>query len=429
MEIKYDLQPKDIWAYFKNVRTFSEKFRYRYSYIKYIFWPLGLYLIQFSILLLQSAPLSYALIHPLFYTFIGAFIIGPLLMELLFYVKYKMYVIKYERLKNKKIIFLVEGCKYTFTEGTNFYEWANIHRVVEEETHYFIYINDNKCIILPKDCLELEENQHVKQILKEGVEPYIEYQTPPVSNKLVKIGVTMMAFFFCLLLFNNWLENSSYFVKQSVYDLFEGIENNDDPKELIDSELTLKDSVTMGGINKVGRKVYTLSESNQNQKEWRQLSNLLIRANELVIERDQITQVYSGESEYWQMGDITFKIMPDHYVDVHYATNQRANSQETQTVVEFLNIEVHMTLNEEIDILLNEVEFSRSDIDFTEGKGSGLLGLSDRYQLDENSQLINADGAPININDITGVYMVIQWKSKNTDKIQEEKIIYSPVSY
>ena len=335
MKFEYNLQPKDIKAYFKNVRIFSVKVIHRYSLIKYIIWPLGLYLIQFIFLLYQSAPMSFALIRPIFYTFIGTFIIGPFLFEFLLYLKYKRYVSKRERIKNKKIIFRADGCEYSTQESSIFTKWSSIHRVVEDESHYFIYISDNNSVILPKDCLKEEEQQDVSKLLKDKVEPYIEYQTPPISNKLVKVGFILISFFFGLLLFSNWLENSPYLAEQNVYDLFVGVESNDNPKELLNEDLKLKDSVTMSHIKQVGRKIHTLHESNQNQEKSRALSNLIIRANELVIERDQITHVYSGESRYWQMGDITFKIMPDHYVNVHYSPNQRANAPETQKVIEY----------------------------------------------------------------------------------------------
>ncbi|MDL4841766.1 hypothetical protein [Aquibacillus rhizosphaerae] len=118
MEIQYDLQPKDIWATTKNSRIFSEKLRVRLSYVQFLFWPLGIYLVQVIFLLTDSVPVSFALTYPVFYTFIGAFVIGPLLLELLFYVQYKRFISKPKNLHNKKIVFQKGGCEFTTQEKT-----------------------------------------------------------------------------------------------------------------------------------------------------------------------------------------------------------------------------------------------------------------------------------------------------------------------
>ena len=85
-----------------------------------------------------------------------------------------------------------------------------------------------------------------------------------------------------------------------------------------------------------------------------------------------------------------------------------------------------MTLDGEENLLLKEVEYSRADLDFTEGKSLRIFGLSERYQLNGNRFFTNANEESINLDDITGIYMQVQWHNKDTDKVQTDEIIYSP---
>ncbi|MDL4841765.1 YcxB family protein [Aquibacillus rhizosphaerae] len=302
-------------------------------------------------------------------------------------------------------------------------KWTDVHQVIEDESYYFIYISDSKCFTIPKACMDVDTNEVVKRILGEHVIPYIQHHSQPISNTLVKIGVIFIISILGLLLFARWLDNSIYILEQDAYDLFVGIENNAKLDEL--SNLTLKESVILNEIQQVERKAYSISGKNQKQAELGRIEGLLYHANELLIDRDKIKRIFSREEgEYWKINNISVEYVSDYFMTISYG-NLGANSPETERKVDYLKIEAHMVSNENADILFKEEELIKdTPTDLTEDKEIGIYGTF--YQLHEGESPTNPNGETIGINDIADIYILVQWKNKMTDELQEEKIVFVP---
>ncbi|MBS3678805.1 hypothetical protein KGF86_01110 [Ornithinibacillus massiliensis] len=157
-----------------------------------------------------------------------------------------------------------------------------------------------------------------------------------------------------------------------------------------------------------------------------QLASLIKKAEQLIYNGlPNTTQVYHGESTHWKVVD--YKIQANPVLFRTYAGRMYMKEQDVFEA-DYFNVEVYVIFDDNEEIRLHKEVFLA---DYQDRAKSVELDISEQstgeFAANQESYR-NKSGNPVSIEDINEVFILVQWKGKNENELEEEKIILSPAN-
>jgi|SRR5690625_3223975 len=136
----------------------------------------------------------------------------------------------------------------------------------------------------------------------------------------------------------------------------------------------------------------------------------------------QTSEVYSGESETWKVGDI--KISANERLNI--GEGNLYMKGETEFLADYFKLSFHVVLKneEERESRLHEYELKSDNLPTL--WDDDVLNITEMDAGGSSPIYLTKFGKPVTMNNIKQVYIIVQWKGKNDNKLEEEKIILTP---
>ncbi|ALC81708.1 MULTISPECIES: YcxB family protein [Bacillus] len=184
MELHYQLEPNDIWAYRKKARTSSRRLRNRLRLI-YLLVPILAFIMYTLDVWSVEAPIYLKIARVLFHTFLWSVVIFPLLEQFVYYLRFKLSLKEPGVLDERKISMNENGIMFDRGKETSFYRWNELVRVIDDKSYYFLYVEDLKAITIPKKTLSASQSQQeFHSLLIQYAKPLIQQYSNQKKDKL-----------------------------------------------------------------------------------------------------------------------------------------------------------------------------------------------------------------------------------------------------
>lgn len=443
MEIKFKVRAEDYWAGLIEGRFPTARLKNRYLIFHYGILPILFFYLFYHLSWHPAIPLSMFLLHALIFVLLWCFLGIPLVTELrdrLFMKRYVKSLVKEDSyLNEKRMVVKDDGVVIQATDDTLFIEWGKFLKVVENKTHFFFYYKVSGkrrkigATILPKKELESETVQFLHERLSERVQVFIKKDTPPKMSSIPFFNrAILFVLIFILTGFNNLESYESYDkIKYDIYELWENVEPEEEPGELIEKRLLLKDTVTKEEVEKLNHRLHNKVEWTYNSPllNLRGLSIILTHAEDQIMARAQehVIRTFSGESQNWIVENYEVILYGDKYNETVEGT--LTYKPEGMFRAKYFRVITKGIFNGQREVELHRYNLGEAD---SGEKVFEIKKTSTGETLTMDRGIKNANDERATIEDLTAVHIIIEWCDENDnfdwDQLEREVIILEPVS-
>lgn len=152
------------------------------------------------------------------------------------------------------------------------------------------------------------------------------------------------------------------------------------------------------------------------------LSTILVITIYKIFLPTQTSEIYSGESETWKVGNV--KINTDEHLNISDSKIYMKN--ENEYLADYFKLSFHVVIKNipKRESRIHEYELDADNLPVL--WEDDFLDISEMDTGDSSPIYLTNFGKPVTINDIKQVYIDVQWKGENDNKLEEEKIILTP---
>jgi hypothetical protein len=290
----------------------------------------------------------------------------------------------------------------------------------EDPFRYYLYLNERVIVLIKKNGSNLTEKEE-----KELQELFLNYtknlthteikRNIPILN--TKLKIVLMITYIIIMSIEYYQSFHLEELENRIKGLFEGTFSES-------ANLILKEEITNDQIMELREELDSIQTIGNNQILKSKLTILLDIAenqfNQLkTMQRKQTSRTYVGESENWKLESYKIEASPLKF-RTYKGTLSMKNTDNFP--VNYFKVETHLVIRGNQDVYLFERAFSRSDKNLLEEE-MDLTKQSTGEVIFDGPLILYNETEPVLLEDITEVYLNIEWQGINEENINSEKII------
>ncbi|MEN0664242.1 YcxB family protein [Caldifermentibacillus hisashii] len=422
MNIHYRIEPEDFLALQKNSRETSAHTQKRLRLLSTL-CLISVFFVFFKPVINSDIPLYIKFGHPIFQAFIWSIVIFPLLEHFLFYLKCQYRIFRLKKINyfsERNVTIDDRGITISSSKETNFFSWNHFIRMNEDPFRYYLYLSEKVIVLIKKNGSNLTEKEE-----KELQELFLNYTKNLTHNEIkknipilnTKLKIILMITYIIIMSIEYYQSFHLAELENKIEGLFEGTFSES-------ANLILKEEITNDQIMELQEELDSIQTIGNNQILKSKLTILLDIAenqfNQLkTLQRKQTSRTYVGESENWKLESYKIEASP-----LKFRTYKGILSMKNTDnfPANYFKVETHLVIRGNQDIHLSERAFSRSDKNLLEEEMDLTKQSTGEVKFDGPLILYN-ETKPVLLEDITEVYLNIEWQGMNEENINSEKII------
>lgn len=213
-----------------------------------------------------------------------------------------------------------------------------------------------------------------------------------------------------------------YEIEKDVYELFEYVSEDS-------SESIIKDNLTVEEIDNVRRNMHKILEELDPPTHVRMpLSNLVKEAEKQYLEKihvptEETNRIFSGESEHFFIDDFEVEVIFDKIKFYESELFIKDNSGISVDALDEFTVEISTIFHERHEKRIHTFVYSEDIADYVDLEQIIVGGTE--YLLFINEEAGFTIIEPTTFEDINKIELIVQWKEKDKEQMNEETIILS----